>query len=73
MRDITDKGLLFLERWHDEMEENKPDSDYDIPPGEDLQLGKLQGQFLSLNTCNAAANLGEGIVKLIDDAAGEKE
>ena len=62
-----------MERWRDDMEENEPDFIHDTPPRDDLHLGKLQGQFVSLDTCNTAVNLSEGIVKLIDDTAKEKD
>ena len=41
IQDIIDEGGLFLERWHDDMEEKDPEFIHDIPPRDDLHLGKL--------------------------------
>ena len=72
-QDIAEEGGLFLERWRDGAEENKPNFIHGTPPRDDLYLDELQGQFVSLDTCNMAVNLSEGLVKLTDDTAKDKD
>ena len=54
------------------MEENEADFIHSMPPRDNLHLNKYQGQFISLDTFNAAKTLGEGIVKVIDNTPKEK-
>ena len=44
-----------------------------MPLEDHPHLGKLQGQFIPLGTCNAVVNLGKGIVQLINDTTAEKD
>ena len=71
MQDVSQEGRLFLERYRNNTEENESDFIYSMPLRVDLHLSKLQGQFVSLDAYHTTKTLGEGIVKLIDDAAKE--
>ena len=69
---IIERGGKWLDRLRLDIDATYPDFSHDVPPSDELHIGKLQGGFASLDTCNAAKLLGRNLIKKVDAIAEEK-
>ena len=69
---FTNKGGVWVETLKDSLERMHLNYQHNMPSREDLHLADLKVQFATVDACNAATKLGNGLVDAINEIVEER-